>query len=69
MKMSFGKYGPSKKHPRGVDITFINSGYLKWLYGQAWLEDRDLDLCLAIEKELKERDFSHSHFYEDKINV
>ena len=63
-KMLFGKY-------RGHDIAFINSGYLEWLLEQDWFLGKpknELLIC-AIEEELKERDFSKSHFWEDKIST
>jgi len=62
MKMPFGKY-------KGVDIAFINSAYLQWVNNQDWFIDKYEKECLAVEKELEEREFSHSHFYEDKIKV
>lgn len=70
MYMPFGKYGPSKLHPSGVDLCFVTSGYLKWLLRQDWfLKGRDNPLRLAVEKELKLRDADGSHFYEDKIRL
>ena len=63
MKMLFGKY-------RGVDICFINTGYLRWLIDQDWfLFKRSEQEVIAIEKELEIRDMDNSHFYEDKINI
>lgn len=70
MKMPFGKYGPQPLHPNGVDLVFINSGYLKWLTEQDWmLKRKDETLLVAIEEELKKRDNEYSHFYEDKVKV
>lgn len=63
MKMPFGKY-------RGISICFINSGYLHWLLDQEWFVRKNSEeLVVAVEKEMKERDFSKSHFYEDKVTV
>jgi len=67
MKLPFGKYGPSKKFPSGVDIVFINSSYLKWLLEQDWFIDSDSDLVLAVEEELRLRDADNSHFWRDKV--
>jgi len=68
MKLPFGKYGPKNFPPDGVDIAFINSGYLKWLVEQDWfIMKTDEKIVVAVEKELEEREFAHSHFYEDKI--
>lgn len=69
MRMSFGKYGPQTKHRKGIDIAFINSGYLRWLMKQYGFVNTDSDLVLAIEEELKYRDQNNCHFYEDKIDV
>lgn len=72
MKMPWGKYGPIKNPPNGVDIAFINSGYLKWLLEQDWFLDDEKNelLILAFEDELKYRDQNNCHFYgEDKITV
>ena len=63
MKMPFGKY-------RGIDLVFINSGYLKWLIEQDWFVMRpDETMVLAVEKELGERERGMSHFYDDKVHV
>ena len=63
MKMTFGKY-------RGFDIAFLNSGYLKLLIDQDWfIMKQNENLVVAVEKELSERDFSHSHFYDDIIDI
>ena len=63
MKMPFGKH-------KTIDIAFINSGYLKWLIGEDWFVMKsDETLVVAVEKELEEREFSHSHFYDDKVKV
>ena len=63
MKMPFGKY-------KSVDLAFINSGYLNWLIGQDWFVMKsDESLVLAVETELGQREFSGSHFYDDKVNV
>ena len=61
-KMPFGKY-------KGIDIIFINSGYLRWLLNEDWFISKDDDLVLAVEKELELRDMDDSHFYEDKVNI
>ena len=64
MKMPWGEY-------KGVDIVFINSNYLKWIIDQDWFLAKSQNelLCCDIEKELNERDFSHGHFYDDKVRV
>ena len=64
MKMPFGKY-------RGVELCFINSGYLKWLIDQDWFlrkSENELLIC-DIEKELELRDIDNSHFWEDKVKI
>ena len=68
-RMTFGKYGPKPFPPNGVDIAFINSGYLKWVVGEEsiFMDKRHEDLIVAIEKELKWREDSDSHFYQDKV--
>jgi len=60
MKMPFGKH-------RGVSLELINSNYLRWLIEEDWFIDRDDDLVVAVETELKERDKWDGHFYEDKV--
>lgn len=69
MHMPWGKYGPEKFPPRGADICFINSGYLRWLSGQEWffMKKGNEELVVAIEKELEMRENSGGHFYEDKV--
>ena len=62
MKMKYGKY-------KGIELSLINSGYLKWLLEQDWFLKRNEAEILLIEKELVERDFSHGHFYEDKVII
>ena len=63
MKMPFGKY-------RGFDLAFINSGYLKWLIDQDWFVMKSNEnTVVAVEKELGERDFAKSHFYDDKVDI
>ena len=62
MRMPFGKY-------KDVDLCFVNSGYLKWLIDQDWFVDKDSDLVLEVERELKLRDMDSSHFYIDKVEV
>jgi len=64
MKMPWGKYN-------NIDICFLNSGYLKWLITQEWffMPKKNEDLVVAVEKELKERELSNGHFYEDKVRV
>jgi len=70
MKMPFGKYGPNKFPPAGVDICFINSGYLKWLLEQDWfIMERDEREAIAVQKELEMRDMDSSHFYKDKVSL
>ena len=69
MRMPWGKYGPSHKHPKGLHLEMINSGYLKWLTRQDFFIDGDSDLLLEVEKELKLRDADGSHFYEDKLKM
>lgn len=68
MKMPWGKYGPSKKHPKGISLDYINNGYLKWLLQQDWFILKDSDLVLEVEKELKFRDDNDCHFYNDKVH-
>lgn len=70
-KMTFGKYGPSKTHPQGMDIAFINSSYLRWALEQDWFWRirSSAELEKAIERELEVRDRSDGHFYEDKVKV
>ena len=67
--MTFGKYGPKNFPPRGVDICFINSGYLKWITEQEgiFMDKRNEELIVEIEKELKWREDTNSHFYQDKV--
>lgn len=60
MKMPFGKH-------RGVSLELINSNYLRWLIEEDWFIDRDDDLVVAVEEELKDRDKWDGHFYEDKV--
>ncbi len=69
MKIPFGKYGPKKFPPNGVDLCLINSGYLKWLIDQDWFlrDARNELLCCAIEEELNLRNADDSHFYQDKV--
>jgi len=68
MKMKFGKYGPRNFPPDGADIVFINSDYLRWLLDSDWfLLNRPEEEALAVEKELEERTFNHSHFFLDKV--
>jgi len=62
MRMPFGKY-------KNVDLVFINSGYLKWLLEQDWFIEKDNDLVLAVEEELRLRDADGSHFWKDKVRV
>ena len=63
MKMPFGKY-------KGVDLAFINSGYLNWLINQDWFVMKsDESLVVAVEKELDERERGKSHFYDDKVSI
>ena len=69
MRMPYGKYGPSRLHPQGVDLVFISSGYLRWLLKQDWFVMKDDELVLAVEKELRVRDLDNSHFFEDKVKV
>jgi hypothetical protein len=69
MKLKFGKYKPTAKNPKGIDICFINSGYLKWISDQDWFIAKFPKEMLAVQKELEDREFSHSHFYEDKVNL
>lgn len=65
--MLFGKYGPKKFPPNGVDICFINSGYLKWLLEQDWFVEGYDKLFVAVEEELALRDRSDAHFYDDLV--
>lgn len=67
MKFDFGKYGPKNFPPDGVNIAFVNSDYLQYLMRQDWFVDRDDDLVVAIEKELKYRDEQNCHFARDKV--
>ncbi len=70
MRMTFGKYGPGKsgRHPRGVDVTFINSGYLRWVAEQDFMDESGRwDLLFAIQDELKYRDLNNCHFDDDKV--
>jgi len=60
MKMPFGKH-------RGVSLELINSNYLRWLIEEDWFIDRDDDLVVAVEEELKDRDKWDNHFYDDKV--
>lgn len=70
MKMPFGKYGPKNFPPNGLDICFINSGYLKWLIEEDWfIMKQDENLVIAVEKELEEREMGNDHFYEDKVKI
>lgn len=69
MYMPYGKYGPSKLHPKGVDLCFVPSGYLKWLLKQDWFIMKDDGLVLAVEKELELREADGSHFYGDKVKL
>ena len=69
-RIPFGKYGPSKIHPKGVSINLIPSGYLQWLLKQDWFLDKSSDaLICIIEEEIKMRDRYNAHFYEDKIKL
>jgi hypothetical protein len=69
MRMPFGKYGPKHFPPNGVDICYINSGYLKWVTNEEsiFMDKRHEELVVAIEKELKWREDTDSHFYKDKV--
>jgi len=63
MKLPFGKY-------RGIDLCFVNSGYLKWLIDQDWfVMERPEAEVIAVEKELESRDMDNSHFWKDKVKV
>jgi len=42
---------------------------LRWLLSKDWFIDRDDDLVLAVEAELKFRTNQNCHFDEDKIAV
>lgn len=68
MKMPFGQFGPKNFPPDGVDICFINSGYLKWLREQEWffMPKRNENLVVAVEKEWKLREDT-GHFWQDKV--
>ena len=70
-KLTIGKYKPSRKHPKGVDIAFINSGYLKWVLEQGWFCGfaGNEELVDAIQRELEIRDKGGGHFYEDKVSL
>lgn len=68
MHMNFGKYGPEHFPPNGVDVAFINSGYLRWLMKQSWFVNKDDDLVVAVERELAYRDNQNCHFDEDKVS-
>lgn len=59
-KMTFGKY---KDKP----IYLIRSGYLRWLLNQDWFINKDDDMTVAVEDEIKERDTWNSHFDDDKF--
>lgn len=69
MKMPWGKYGPKKFPPKGVDIAFINSSYLKWLIDEEgiFMKPENEPLVVAVEAELKYRDQNNCHFYKDKV--
>lgn len=64
-KLSFGRYSRNG----GVDIMFINSGYLKWLMDEDWFPDKYPNDFNAVEEELNRRDYEHDHFYEDKVKI
>ena len=69
-KLPFGKYGPKNFPPDGVELCFINSGYLKWLVDQDWfIMERPEAKVLAVEKELELRDKDNSHFWKDKVTI
>jgi hypothetical protein len=67
MKMPFGKYSSKNFPPNGVDIAFINSGYLKWLVATDDIVKKYDALIHEVEQELKYRDDNGCHFYEDKV--
>jgi uncharacterized protein (DUF3820 family) len=64
MKIPFGKY-------KGVDICFVNSGYLKWLIEQEWffMKKEHEDFVVVVEKELEWRENTGAHFYQDKVET
>ena len=70
MRFMFGKYGPSRIHPQGVDVAFINSGYLRWVANQDFMDKPDKqDLLVEVQKELKYRDQNNCHFEADKVSL
>jgi len=69
MRFPFGRYGPKHFPPNGVDVCFVNSGYLKWFVNdeRIFMDKRNEKIIVACQNELRLRDQDNSHFYQDKI--
>ena len=59
----FGKYGPNGLNK---EISEIPSGYLWWLMGEEWFEEKYPTIFEAVEYEIEVRDRSGAHFYTDE---
>lgn len=55
---------PLGKH-RGKSIADLPSGYLRWLCGQDWFEERYEHLLEVAQEELRWRDEMDEHWEDD----